>query len=246
LTLTGKQLEIRKRDELFLSVARSLVLERGFQEMTIDRIAEHTGFSKGTIYLRFPCKEALLVELGIRGQDFLIAVLKRAAQYEGRPRLRMAAFGEAIDHFSREYADHARILSLINAEVVLERVSPEQQERLQAADIEFFELILGIVNEAVEIGDLVLKKGQTAESLCYALWSMVDGWASTARHTALLERFGIRHPIYEVLWNAHRLMDAYGWHPLLSEWDYKATSDHILATVIADIDRMSPKELLQG
>ena len=56
--LAGKQRELLERHELFLEVGRAQLLEDGYEGLTIARIAETTGFSKGTVYqggLRVPC-----------------------------------------------------------------------------------------------------------------------------------------------------------------------------------------------
>ena len=73
--LKGKQREILEREKLFLEVARALFLRDGFHGVTIGRIARETGFSKGTIYQRFSCKEELIVELGILGYGQLTSAL---------------------------------------------------------------------------------------------------------------------------------------------------------------------------
>ena len=61
--LTGKQRELAQRDELFLQVARDLLLEGGYHGLTMAAIAKTTGFAKATLYQRFESKDALVVEL---------------------------------------------------------------------------------------------------------------------------------------------------------------------------------------
>lgn len=48
-----------KIDRTILDVALQLFLERGFEGATIEGVAERAGVSKGTVYARFPGKEAL-------------------------------------------------------------------------------------------------------------------------------------------------------------------------------------------
>ncbi len=42
--------------------AAQLLLERGFDRMTVDEVAEHAGVAKATVYRRYPSKEDLAVD----------------------------------------------------------------------------------------------------------------------------------------------------------------------------------------
>ena len=47
-------------DEEILSVARKLLAERGYRELTVDAVAERAGVAKTTVYRRWPSKGALV------------------------------------------------------------------------------------------------------------------------------------------------------------------------------------------
>jgi AcrR family transcriptional regulator len=48
------------KDEAILTAAQTLFLERGFEGVSVDAIAEAAGVAKATVYARFPDKESLL------------------------------------------------------------------------------------------------------------------------------------------------------------------------------------------
>jgi AcrR family transcriptional regulator len=50
-------------DEEILSVARTLLAERGYRELTVDAVAERAGVAKTTVYRRWPSKGALISAL---------------------------------------------------------------------------------------------------------------------------------------------------------------------------------------
>lgn len=50
-------------DEEILGVARALLAERGYRDLTVDEIAERAGVAKTTIYRRWPSKGALMSAL---------------------------------------------------------------------------------------------------------------------------------------------------------------------------------------
>lgn len=47
-------------DEEILDVARDLLAERGYRELTVDAVAERAGVAKTTVYRRWPSKGALI------------------------------------------------------------------------------------------------------------------------------------------------------------------------------------------
>lgn len=47
-------------DEEILDVARDLLAERGYRELTVDAVAERAGVAKTTVYRRWPSKGALV------------------------------------------------------------------------------------------------------------------------------------------------------------------------------------------
>ena len=232
--LTGKQREIQERHELFVDVARTHLLEEGYEGLTIAGIAEATGFSKGTVYQRFARREELVVELGRRSRERLARMWERAAQFPGRPRERILAFGETFLYYSRHYPDDMRILAIITAESILEKVSEEQRSAMDELDVGMFEIMLDIVQEAIEQGDLVLDQGSTPQTVCLALWALADGYFAAARGSVPLETAGIPDPMEELARSGHYLLDGYRWRPLYHEWDYEETLRRIRSTIFTE------------
>ena len=229
--LSGKQREIRERHELFLEVARDHLLEDGYQGLTIGGIAEATGFSKSTVYQGFARKEELVVELGRRSRERYHHMWERAAQFPGRPRERLVALGETFEYYSREYPDDMRILTIITAESLLEKVSEDLRAEMDALDARMFDIMLDIVEDAIAQGDLKLRQGSTAKSVCVAFWALADGYFAATRGSVPLDAVGMTDPLKELVRTGHYLLDGYGWRPLYDEWDYEETSRRIRSTI---------------
>ena len=64
---TGKRGRGRPRregaDEEILDVARAMLSEGGYRELTVDGVAERAGVAKTTVYRRWPSKGALIAAL---------------------------------------------------------------------------------------------------------------------------------------------------------------------------------------
>jgi len=233
-TLRGKQKEIQAREAHFMRIAREILLREGYQGVSISRVAEETRFSKGTVYQIFASKEELITALGMQCRVTLLETIRKAASFAGRTRERMVVIGEAMAFYSKYHADDQRILKLIDAETVLERVPRNQQEKMKGYDVQIFQVLLGIVQDAIAEGDLVLRRDSTAQGLCFTFWAMIDGSFAASMGAAPLDEAGISDPTAEVVRNGHYLMDGYGWRPLYDEWDYEATARRIRTLLLSE------------
>ncbi|MBI2423423.1 MAG: TetR/AcrR family transcriptional regulator [Candidatus Hydrogenedentes bacterium] len=236
--ITGKQRELQQRDELFLRVAQDLLLEDGYHGLTMARVADMTRFSKGTVYNRFSCKEEIVVELGSQCRELRYTMLERAAHYHGRPRERMVALGEAAEHFERLYPEKMRVLSIIDAEAILEKVPEELRKHIKSFEIRAFNLAVGVVHDAIAEGDLVLPARSSAPELSFALWCVFDSGAASLISGFPYSETGMDDPYGAIARGCHLLMDGAGWRPLTAEWDYSATARHIRDTLFAEEARL--------
>lgn len=227
--LTGKQREIQLRDDRFIDAAQEILLRDGYHGLTMAQVAAATGFSKGTVYNHFSCKEELVVALGSRLRGERLALMERAIAAPGRPRERMVAIGESAEYFARTNPSGVRVLNLIHAEAILEKVSDAQREALLDYDARALRHMVSIVEEAIDAGDLTLPARTTPHALTFALWSLVDGGAAAAVSGVPLAKVGIPDPYAAIGRGAHMLMDGAGWRPLSTDWDYSATSKRIKA-----------------
>jgi AcrR family transcriptional regulator len=66
------------RNKIFTS-AMKLFQEGGYDATTIDMIAEHADVARGTVFLHFPSKEAILAHWG---QDRLEEIIERRAEWD--------------------------------------------------------------------------------------------------------------------------------------------------------------------
>lgn len=88
-----------------LGAARRVIAETGYGEASMERIAQEAGVSKGTIYLYFEGKDALLIEALRHGLDLLMERTRSAARRARGPRAKLRAVVEAgLEHSDAQYA----------------------------------------------------------------------------------------------------------------------------------------------
>jgi AcrR family transcriptional regulator len=231
-----KERERARRDELILDAARALLLERGYLGLTMDRIAKATEYSKGTIYQHYSCKEDVVIALAIQTAEKRSAMFDRAATFRGRTRERMLAVGVAAQLFVNRYPDHFKSEQVARMQSLRDKTSPERLHRLQQCELRCMSIASGIVRDAVAQGDLVLPEGTTPQELTWGLWAMSFGHMTVvANDLFVLDDLGIPDPPLALVRNQHVLLDGYGWRPLYSEWDYRASQQRVLDELFADI-----------
>ncbi len=230
---TFKQRELREREDIFLDVALELLRTSGFQGLTMERIARPTEYSKGTVYMHFGCKEEVVLALAKRSMRRRNALLQRAAAFQGRPRERMVAVGEAIALSWRLYPDDPLFNQIINAEAIIQKAPAESVHEMRALAHRGVGMVIGIVRDAVAQGDLELGTHTSPDEIAFALWAMTDGTSLITRWIGPGE-LEIADPFASIMRSAEALGDGFGWRPLSSEWDYEQTRERVRTDVFPE------------
>ncbi|MFO7976246.1 MAG: TetR/AcrR family transcriptional regulator, partial [Candidatus Hydrogenedentota bacterium] len=194
---------------------------------TMARIATRLDVAKATIYQHFNCKEEIIIALAGRSVDLQRSLVDRAATFQGTPRERMYAIGEATQLFAFLHPGDARIFQLINAEAITQKASQASLWRLRVSARETANVMSGIVRDAIARGDLRLKPGNTVEDITYQFWLMGESTKSAMWNWMPPRELGVEDPFEAMFHTGMILGDAYAWRPLSNEWDYKNTRRRI-------------------
>jgi AcrR family transcriptional regulator len=234
-TLTRKQREIREREQMLLRVARKMLIEQGFANLSMDRLAEATEYSKGTIYQHFSTKEDLVTALAVESCEQRLILFDKARKFDGRPRERMLALGVADELFARLHPHYFQSEQVIRLADLENRASTGRLETLLGQDACCAAWAGEIIGAAVEAGELTLAPGRSVGDVTFAVLSVAIGTHSvmlTLPH--LVQELGIAAPFASMRENLHAMLDGLGWRPLRSEWDYAETYRRITREVFAD------------
>ncbi|AAW60341.1 Hypothetical protein GOX0563 [Gluconobacter oxydans 621H] len=74
----GRPVNLRLKDNILAAIARVLV-EEGYQGLTISRVAKAAGVSTATVYRRWPTKQAMFFDAMRLWRDDLTPQIERAA-----------------------------------------------------------------------------------------------------------------------------------------------------------------------
>jgi len=234
-TSTRKQREVQQREQLLLEIGRRLLIEHGFAGLSLDRLAEATEYSKGTVYQHFSTKEDLVTALAAQSIERRFTLFDRASRMVGRPRERITAISVADELFARLHPHYFRSELIVKMANLENRASSDRLENLNRLDAACSNIIQGLIAESIQVGDLVLSACQKEGEIIFGMFSLAIGAHTIMQnHSSLCGQWEVGPPFQALRRNIHMLLDGYGMHPLSSEWDYEVTRLRALKEVFAD------------
>jgi len=222
--LTRKQREIAERHNHFLSIARELLRDEGFHQLSMDKVAELAEYSKGTVYQHFNCKEEMVGQLCINALQRLDALSQRALRYPGSHRERLIAFFVANDLFQQMEQDTVCTMISYHHDQIITKVSPSTRERHAELMNRIFESVKSIVADAMRDGDLPITD-TSAEDIVFGFWSLNHGAQALRSNHLPLNDFGIHDPSGAIFTMLQCLLDGLGW--AADEKQHHSHSDHV-------------------
>ena len=166
---------IRVRDEVAalkrertIDVAAELFYERGYENTSLDVIAEHMGVTKPFIYAHFSSKAELLAEICSRGIESSLQAMTRVLDRPGPP---AALLAEMCRLFVRAVLDNQRHIAIFAREE--KNLAAADFKRISDMRREFDARLVDLLDEGVSRGDFRLADTRMA---ALAIGGMVS-WA---------------------------------------------------------------------
>lgn len=232
--LSPKQREIRDREQALLDLGQEMLLERGYTGLTMDRIADAIGVSKGTVYQHFANKEDLLAAVAVRSAEIRASLFERAAAFRGSSRERMGAVGAAAELFFALYPHQEQAERIIRGTSLTDKIGQKRALSMESSTFRCFSVATGIARDGVASGDLVLREGQTVEQVCVGLWNLYIGAFLMNDLEHCIDEPLVVDPLPTLFANAQVFLDGFGWTPLSTDHDYAASRVRVLEEVFPD------------
>jgi AcrR family transcriptional regulator len=215
-----------RRAVQIMHAARNIFLSEGWDHFSMERIAEFLECSRPIVYKHFGCKEEILLALAIESKRRRVRFYERAVDFDGRPREKFVGIGECESYlFPRDLPVELFVAST----AIRAKTSRARRDELNALDLRAIGLSTNIVREAIDVGDLELAPSIRVEDFFFCSWAIRWGAFNLIRSDTPLEQAGMERPRQIVDHSLARMLDSYGWRPLRTEWDYKATLERLRA-----------------
>lgn len=154
----------KDKHQLILAAAEQIMLEEGMGQLSMNKVARTAQMAKGTLYLYFDSKEAILGELTIKARTKLLQQFKAAAQQHPDNALSQieAICWACLDFFHTEqlYAD---LVSFYEANMGLKETPELEQSSLMISGF-----VIDIIKDGQQKG--LIRNNIPAASLSFTMW----------------------------------------------------------------------------
>ncbi len=197
-TRARREREKRERRRSLLQAARETFFENGFHHATVDSVAQRAEVSKGTVYLYFESKEALLAHLLLDGLEDLVAELDRTySAAEDLPAdKQLAALARAYLNFFCEAPQYFPFLMAMDRGRFQEAIPAAIYQEILEASLEGLMLAVRVVDLGCREG--LFTCGDAQRDAC-VFWASLNGVLQLMEHPLRREMVGVEE---EVLYEA--------------------------------------------
>lgn len=189
-TRARREREKRERRRSILQAARKTFFENGFHHATVDSVAQQAEVSKGTVYLYFESKEALLAHLLLEGLHCLVADLDHAyaATSDLAPDEQLRALAQAYLRFFRNDPQYFPFLMAMDRGRFQDAVPPRLYEQILGASLEGLTLVVRVVDRGCRQGLFQCRDPQRAACI---FWASLNGALQLMEHPLRREMVGV-------------------------------------------------------
>jgi AcrR family transcriptional regulator len=168
----------RQRAELreqILAVARRIVLDEGFDALTMRKIGDAIEYSPATIYLYFENREAIGRQLCIESFEHLITYMAPTVQIAD-PYERLRAIGRSYTRFGFENPEEYRLLFMTDSAFMEAMFPPGKMSNTKDAGDRAFQFVVDAFHAAQAAG--AIRPDGDPLALAEMVWTACHGVVS--------------------------------------------------------------------
>lgn len=170
----------RRKQEILLA-ARAIFAQNGFRRATVDEVAQRAEVAKGTIYLYFENKEAILAELVLCALSDLGSRLTTANDGHSllHPEAKLRAMAHAYLSFAQNVPDYFRLLTAFESGDFESGLSVARQAQIRAASSRTLELVTQAISDGMALG--IFTPGDARQN-AGVIWAALNGVLALMAH----------------------------------------------------------------
>ena len=117
-TKDRREREREQRRQQILRAAKNLILEQGYDQTSMQEVADRAELSKGTLYLYFESKDALLIEIAGFILNEVQKKFRNVMKQDQNGFALVKDLGEALIEFVQSHPDYMKTLIMFDAKTV--------------------------------------------------------------------------------------------------------------------------------
>ena len=166
-----KEREKELRREEIIKTGERLFIEKGFNNTTVDEIAQTCELAKGTLYLYFGSKEELLSAIMYKALTELYELMYSYQSGISDPVERLRMMGVAHFEFYEKYPDHFKLLNEIHEPGKFNPDAIDLKHGMVFQKIlDIWNLDMGIIRDGIKTG--VFKESTDPLEIAISLWAI--------------------------------------------------------------------------
>ena len=178
---------VMNKDEKYsriVAAAEKVFFHNGYEQSSMDQVAQEAGVAKGTIYLYFQSKQELYYAIGVRALGTLLKSFQALFASCQSGLQKVVAFGKAFAQYRKTYPDYYKFIVNYQGERYDEMNEHGEIHRTYQESRELFQVLVNAVTEGQRDGSIGV---ETAPALLAAiLWCQTCG---VVQLVALREQF---------------------------------------------------------
>ena len=211
-----KQKEIQQREVDILAVARRMLLDSGYELLSMDKLAAELRTAKGTIYNHFSNKEEIVLRLVCQALQVRHELFRIAAVAFAESRLRMMACSAASHLYVQEYREYFAIEQLVSNSTIRGKAKEESCRIVRDFEKQCMLSVSCIVRDAIAVGDFMLPPTMSAPEFIYGFWSINFGSHVLNHQRPGFGELGISDPAETIRQHCCCMLNGYNWRPIMS------------------------------
>jgi TetR/AcrR family transcriptional regulator len=162
-----------ERKKSIVDAAERVFIRKGFENATMDDVAEMAELSKGTLYLYFNTKQQLYLEFIVRGNELMGKMFSYAVKKHRRGYDQVLALGRAYLEFAKKYPKYYEAFMYIAGKKV--NLDGEQMDHLK----EFYEtddtfsVLVNSITRGIQDGSI--RRDLHPMKTALVLWGQIAG-----------------------------------------------------------------------
>ncbi len=229
--LSRKQREIERRTLEILRVSRPILLQEGFQALSMDRVASQMEYAKGTIYNHFPNKEEIVVALAVQAMELRLELFKRGASVEGPSRVRLMGIGAACEFFTKSCMDDFLVEQWVRNNNIWDKTSEQRQALIRECEGHCMGIASSVVADGIQRGELIIPPPLSPQEFVFGFWALVFGSQLLTHSSPSLASIVILDPFNSIRVHSMTLLNGFDWQPLMSWETYQSTMEQLVETL---------------
>ncbi len=229
--MTRKQREVEQRTKEILRVARPILVEEGFQALSMDRVASQMEYAKGTIYNHFPNKEEIVLALAVDAMELRRALFERASRFDGPSRFRLMAIGYACEYFTQTCTEDFLVEQWIRNNNIWDKSSEERQNLIRQCEGCCMQIVSSVVFQAIENRDLVIPEAISPQEFVFGFWAINYGSQILTHSSPSLKSVGVFNPVQAIRVHCLTLLNGFQWMPIMSWQEYESGMVQLVAAL---------------